>query len=93
LVNAGLSPLDAIVAGTATAADVCGLGDQIGTLEAGKRADLVVAAGDPLDDIELLADAGNITLVVQGGRVVKHATETVAKDGHVGKYAMEAVGR
>jgi imidazolonepropionase-like amidohydrolase len=79
LVNAGLSPMDAIVAGTATAADVCGLGDQIGTLEPGKRADLVVAAGNPLDDIDLLADAGNITLVVQDGRIVKHAMDTVER--------------
>jgi imidazolonepropionase-like amidohydrolase len=79
LVNAGLSPMDAIMAGTATAADVCGLGDQIGTLEPGKRADLVVAAGDPLDDIKLLADAANITLVVQDGRIVKHTTETIQR--------------
>jgi imidazolonepropionase-like amidohydrolase len=76
LVNAGLSPMDAIVAGTATAADVCRLGDQVGTLEPGKRADLVVVAGNPLDDIALLADAGNITLVVQDGRIVKHTRET-----------------
>src|SRR5262249_57482663 len=67
LVNAGLSAMDTIVAGTATAADVCGLADQVGTLEPGKRADLVVAAGDPLDDIKLLADPPNITLVVQDG--------------------------
>jgi imidazolonepropionase-like amidohydrolase len=79
LVNAGLSPMDAIVAGTATAADVCGLGRQIGTLEPGKRADLIVAAGNPLDDITLLADAGNITLVVQDGRIVKHTTETIER--------------
>jgi len=72
LVNAGLSPMDAIVAGTATAADVCGLGGQIGTLEPGKRADLIVVAGDPLDDIKLLADAGNVTLVMRDGRIVKH---------------------
>jgi imidazolonepropionase-like amidohydrolase len=79
LVKAGLSPMDAIVAGTATAADVCGLGDQVGTLEPGKRADLVVAAGNPLDDIKLLADAANITLVVQDGRIVKHTTQTVGR--------------
>jgi imidazolonepropionase-like amidohydrolase len=79
LVNAGLSPMDAIVAGTATAAEVCGLGDQIGTLEPAKRADLVVAAGNPLDDIDLLADAANITLVVQDGRIVKHATPPEAE--------------
>jgi imidazolonepropionase-like amidohydrolase len=79
LVNAGLSPMDAIVAATATAAGVCGLGDQLGTLQPGKRADLVVAAGNPLDDIALLADAANITLVVQDGRIVKHTTETVER--------------
>jgi imidazolonepropionase-like amidohydrolase len=77
LVDAGLSPMDAIVAGTATAADVCRLGDQIGTLEPGKRADLVVAAGNPLGDIRLLADAGNITLVVQDGRIVKRTVQNV----------------
>jgi imidazolonepropionase-like amidohydrolase len=93
LVNAGLSPMDAIVAGTATAADVCGLGDQIGTLEPGKRADLVVAAGNPLDQIELLADASNMTLVVQDGRIVKQTTETVATDGHVSQHSMETVER
>jgi hypothetical protein len=38
-----------------------------------------VAAGDPLDDIKLLADAGNITLVVQDGRIVKHTTESVER--------------
>jgi imidazolonepropionase-like amidohydrolase len=93
LVGAGLSPMDAIVAATATAADVCGLGDQIGTLEPGKRADLVVAASDPLDHIEVLADAGSIPLVVQDGRIVKHTTETAAQDGHFGNHAMETVER
>jgi imidazolonepropionase-like amidohydrolase len=91
LVDAGLSPMDAIVAGTATAADVCGLGDQIGTIEPGKAADLIVAAGDPLDNIALLADAGNITLVVQEGRIVKHTTATVPRDGQVARHAMETV--
>jgi hypothetical protein len=37
------------------------------------------AAGDPLDDIKLLADAANITLVVQDGRIVKHTTETIQR--------------
>ena len=93
LVDAGLSPTDAIVAGTATAADVCGLGDRIGTLEPGKQADLVVAAGNPLEDIALLADARSITLVVQDGHVVKHTTGPGAQDGHVAVQTMETVGR
>jgi imidazolonepropionase-like amidohydrolase len=66
------------LAGTATAAAACGLGDQIGTLQPGKRADLIIAAGDPLDDIGLLADADNITLVVQDGLIVKHTPQTLA---------------
>jgi imidazolonepropionase-like amidohydrolase len=93
LVNAGLSPMDAIAAGTATAADVCGLGDQTGTLEPGKRADLIVAAGDPLADIKLLADPANITLVVQDGRIVKHTTATVVPDGRSAKQHPQTVAR
>jgi imidazolonepropionase-like amidohydrolase len=91
LVSAGLSPMDAIVAGTATAAAVCGLGDQIGTLQPGKRADLIIAAGDPLDDIGLLADADNITLVVQDGRIVKHSTAFVTQDGLIVKHTPQTL--
>jgi imidazolonepropionase-like amidohydrolase len=85
--------MDAIAAGTATAADVCGLGDQTGTLEPGKRADLIVAAGDPLADIKLLADPANITLVVQDGRIVKHTTATVVPDGRSAKQHPQTVAR
>ena len=94
LVDAGLSPMDAIVAGTATAADVLGLAAQIGTVEPGKRADLIVAAGNPLEDIKLLADADNVTLVVQDGRIVKlaHTSELVERDGRVTRHAV-GVGR
>jgi imidazolonepropionase-like amidohydrolase len=47
-----------------------GLGDDIGTLEPGKVADLVVVDGDPLAD---LAALGRVELVVQGGRVIVNA--------------------
>jgi hypothetical protein len=50
-VEAGLSPLDAIRAATAVPADVMGLSDESGTIEVGKRADLVVLDRDPLIDI------------------------------------------
>jgi len=94
LVDAGLSPMEAIVAGTATAAEVLGLGGQIGTLEPGKRADLVVAGGNPLEDIKLLVDGENITLVVQDGRIVKleHTSESVEQNGRVAGDPVE-VGR
>lgn len=53
-VDAGLSPLDAIRAATAIPADVMGLGGDTGTIEVGKRADLVVLDADPLADIHNL---------------------------------------
>ena len=49
MVEGGMSPMDAVVASTASAADLMGLGEELGTLEPGKVADLVVVNGDPLD--------------------------------------------
>lgn len=72
LVSYGLTPMEAIVAGTRNAAQNIGLLDTIGTIEAGKLADLVAFAGDPLADIRLLQQQEAIRLVMQGGRIVKH---------------------
>jgi imidazolonepropionase-like amidohydrolase len=71
LVSLGMSPMDAIVAGTRTAAELLGLTDRIGTVQAGKDADLVVCDGDPLADITALADPDNIAYVVQRGVIRK----------------------
>ena len=51
-VQAGLSPMDALVAATRNGAMVIGVQDQLGTVEAGKLADLLILAANPLDDIE-----------------------------------------
>ncbi|HZN16545.1 MAG TPA: amidohydrolase family protein [Acidimicrobiales bacterium] len=48
-----MSPLDSLVATTSSAAELMGLSDELGTLEAGKRADVVVVDGDPLDLVTL----------------------------------------
>jgi imidazolonepropionase-like amidohydrolase len=48
----GLSPEQALMAGTANGADLLGLADQIGTLAAGKSADIVAVAGNPLTDMK-----------------------------------------
>jgi imidazolonepropionase-like amidohydrolase len=53
--SAGLSPLEVIEAATRHAAYVCGHGDELGTLEVGKLADLIVVDGNPLDDLEALS--------------------------------------
>jgi imidazolonepropionase-like amidohydrolase len=68
---AGLSPMEALVATTGDAARCLGLQDQLGTLEPGKLADVVVTRVDPLADPAGLADPDAIQLVLREGRVVK----------------------
>lgn len=72
LVALGMTPLQAITAGTRTAAELLGLDGETGTLEPGKRADLVLCEGDPLADIALLADPANVVLVAQAGEIRKN---------------------
>lgn len=69
LVACGLSPMDAIVVGTRNTADAFGVLGQTGTLEAGKKADLLVVNGDPTRDITILRDLQNIALVMKDGRI------------------------
>ncbi|MFI6402470.1 amidohydrolase family protein [Streptomyces sp. NPDC050548] len=71
LVDLGMDPMAAIVAGTRVSAELLGLSDQLGTLTAGRTADLVICEGDPLKDIGVLGDPGNIVCVVQDGIVRK----------------------
>jgi len=70
LCEIGMSPMEALVATTKTAAECLGWEDQLGTLELGKLADVVVARTDPLADIRSLESKENIALVLQGGRIV-----------------------
>lgn len=67
LVEAGLTPLDAIRAATSNGALALGLQNEIGTIEVGKKADLVVVLGDPVTDIQAV---GNTAWVFKGG--VRH---------------------
>jgi imidazolonepropionase-like amidohydrolase len=69
LVQIGMSPMEAIVASTRTAAECVHMADAVGTLEPGKWADLLIVAGDPLADIRVLQDRDRLVMVVQGGRV------------------------
>ncbi|MDB5352298.1 MAG: amidohydrolase family protein [Planctomycetota bacterium] len=50
----GMAPMEAIVAGTKSAADLLGWGEKVGTLEVGKLADVVAVPGDPLKDIHAM---------------------------------------
>lgn len=71
MVRAGMTPWEAIQAGTINAAHVLRKADKLGSLEAGKLADVVLADGDPLENIGVLADAKYITAVFQDGKKVK----------------------
>lgn len=70
LVEAGMTPAQALMAATSTAAYALGLDGLIGTVEPGKLADLLVVDGDPLQDVGVLVDAERIELVFQGGHPV-----------------------
>ena len=69
LVRCGLTPMEAIVAATRNNAEAYRKLDDIGTLEPGKKADLLVVTGDPLDDIGVLYDGDNINIVMKDGMV------------------------
>ncbi len=66
----GIPALDVLTWATRNGAEVLGLGDDLGTVEAGKLADLVVVAGDPVADINVLRDPGALLAVLLGGRPV-----------------------
>jgi imidazolonepropionase-like amidohydrolase len=68
-----LSAMGAIVASTRTNAELLGLDAEIGTVEPGKRADLIVVAGDPLDDPGLLGRPETTPVIVTDGRLYKGA--------------------
>lgn len=70
---AALSPMEALICATRTNAELFGIADRVGTVEEGKRADLILVNGDPLSNIALLENPDNVLLVVQGGSVVKRA--------------------
>ncbi|WP_405927103.1 amidohydrolase family protein [Streptomyces sp. NBC_00035] len=81
LVDLGMDPMAAIVAGTRTSAELLGVADRLGTLTAGLTADLIVCDGDPLTDIGVLGDPANIVYVVQDGVVRKDLLLPAAATG------------
>jgi imidazolonepropionase-like amidohydrolase len=68
MVQHGMTAEQAIIAATVNAADLLGMSAELGTLEAGKYADLIAVRGNPLDDISVLK---NIERVVKGGMLVR----------------------
>lgn len=67
LVDCGFSAMDALIAGTQNGAITLGWQDEIGTIEVGKYADIVLVNGDPLSDIAILQSSDSITTVLHAG--------------------------
>src|SRR6516162_5730514 len=65
----GLTPAQVVTCGTKTGAEIMGRGDEFGTLEPGKLADVLVVDGDVLADVSILEDRRRFVAVMQGGVV------------------------
>lgn len=83
LVRVGFSAHEALTTATSTAAELLGLENEIGTVAPGRRADLLVVEGDPLEDVSVLGRKDCIRAVYQGGLLVaergRRAAETAGE--------------
>jgi imidazolonepropionase-like amidohydrolase len=70
-----MSPMESLVSATKTNAELFGMEDDLGTIEQGKLADLLVVEGNPLEDIAILQNRDNIKLIMKEGRMVKNELE------------------
>jgi imidazolonepropionase-like amidohydrolase len=71
MVEAGMTPMQAIVAATRMGAACMDLGDTVGQLRAGMFADLLVVDGDPLTDVRVLEDRARLRLIMKDGVIIK----------------------
>jgi imidazolonepropionase-like amidohydrolase len=85
----GYSPAEALVCATRNGGLAMGYGGDLGTLEVGKLADLILVAGDPLADISVLSGPEKVVFVMRGGEVQKSTLPAPAQAG-VGAPALEA---
>jgi len=69
-VELGMKPMDAIISATKNAAKAVGLESQIGTIEEGKIADIIVVDGDPLKNIGVLHEEKKIKMVMKEGKII-----------------------
>lgn len=68
MVRAGATTLEAILASTRNAAIAIGLGSEVGTIEVGKRADLLILGSDPLEDVAALEE---VLVIIKDGAIVR----------------------
>jgi imidazolonepropionase-like amidohydrolase len=68
MVRHGFTPMQAIVTATKISAEVCRIENKVGTIEAGKLADLLIVDGNPLDDITILQHQERLLMVMKDGK-------------------------
>lgn len=73
--EAGMSPVEVLHAATAMNADLLGLSHQLGTLEEGKLADILVVRGDLTETVSVLMDRSNLSAILQNGRVIPRMSD------------------
>src|SRR5881394_3152644 len=73
MVGLGMRPIDALRSGTSNDADLLGIGQAVGTLEKGKRADIVAMPGDPTADITATE---HISFVMKDGKIFRNGPAT-----------------
>jgi imidazolonepropionase-like amidohydrolase len=74
--KAGMPALDVIRAITTNAADMLGMSDRIGSIQPGRRADLIAVSGDPVADIGALED---VRFVMKSGQVIRLHSQNVTQ--------------
>jgi imidazolonepropionase-like amidohydrolase len=91
MTEAGMTPMQVIVAGTKNAAHVCNMESELGTLEVGKIADIFVVDGNPLDDIHSLTKC---LIVVHNGEVIYlHKEDEPTPKMKSSKFALHVCSR
>ena len=83
LVDSGMTPIQVISAATKTNAEILGVFAERGSLEPGKQADILVVAGNPLEDIETL---GRVALIAKGGALWVTENSTLQVDGPINHF-------
>lgn len=69
MVEAGMTPMAVLRSATLTTAMLLRIDDQVGTLEAGRWADVIAVPGDPTEDIGRM---GQVAFVMKDGKIYKH---------------------
>ena len=78
MVGLGMQPIDALRSGTSNDADLLGIAQAVGTLEKGKRADIVAMPGDPTTDITATE---RVSFVMKEGKIIRNGPPTAQTAG------------